>query len=157
MLALVSRVKRVFRLSTPRITRLHSSGSSRGYCWSTVTGHTRGTEICESDASAHAHASHLPSPQDRQLFLQEYRLYWDTLVVPNLLWLEFTIVCFRTPSPFALVLTSVASVFEYTFLLWWNSFWTIAPAIAIGLFDRIVGMWSRTIIAVLELIPISRR
>jgi len=29
-------------------------------------------------------------------------------------------------------------VFEYTFLLWWNSFWTIAPVIAIGLFDRIV-------------------
>lgn len=29
-------------------------------------------------------------------------------------------------------------VFEYTFLLWWNSFWTIAPTIAIGLFDRIV-------------------
>jgi len=29
-------------------------------------------------------------------------------------------------------------VFEYTYLLWWNSFWTIAPVIAIGLFDRIV-------------------
>lgn len=36
----------------------------------------------------------------------------------------------------------MGSVFEYTFLLWWNSFWTIAPVIAIGLFDRIVGMWS---------------
>ncbi|KAG6872613.1 hypothetical protein C0995_008358 [Termitomyces sp. Mi166 len=29
-------------------------------------------------------------------------------------------------------------VFEYTYLLFWNSFWTIAPVIAIGLFDRIV-------------------
>lgn len=30
------------------------------------------------------------------------------------------------------------SVMEYTYLLFWNSFWTIAPVIAIGLFDRIV-------------------
>ncbi|KAH9043367.1 phospholipid-translocating P-type ATPase [Lactarius pseudohatsudake] len=29
-------------------------------------------------------------------------------------------------------------VFEYTYLLFWNSFWTLAPVIAIGLFDRIV-------------------
>ncbi|KAJ3528331.1 hypothetical protein NMY22_g9457 [Coprinellus aureogranulatus] len=28
-------------------------------------------------------------------------------------------------------------VFEYTYLLFWNSFWTIAPVIAIGLFDRL--------------------
>jgi len=33
---------------------------------------------------------------------------------------------------------SNASVFEYTYLLWWNSFWTIAPVIGIGLFDRFV-------------------
>ncbi|KAJ6526292.1 phospholipid-translocating ATPase [Mycena vulgaris] len=33
---------------------------------------------------------------------------------------------------------SSAYVFEYTYLLWWNSFWTIAPVIAIGLFDRLV-------------------
>jgi hypothetical protein len=31
------------------------------------------------------------------------------------------------------------SAFEYTYLLWWNSFWTIAPVIAIGVFDRLVG------------------
>jgi len=31
-------------------------------------------------------------------------------------------------------------VFEYTYLLFWNSFWTLAPVIGIGLFDRIVGM-----------------
>ncbi|KAJ6531132.1 hypothetical protein B0H19DRAFT_1190540 [Mycena capillaripes] len=33
---------------------------------------------------------------------------------------------------------SSSYVFEYTYLLWWNSFFTIAPVIAIGLFDRIV-------------------
>ncbi|TRM59267.1 hypothetical protein BD626DRAFT_508768 [Schizophyllum amplum] len=32
---------------------------------------------------------------------------------------------------------SSAYAFEYTYLLWWNSFFTIAPVIAIGLFDRI--------------------
>lgn len=31
------------------------------------------------------------------------------------------------------------SVFDYTYLLFWNSFWTIAPVLGIGLFDRIVG------------------
>ncbi|KAF9449587.1 phospholipid-translocating P-type ATPase [Macrolepiota fuliginosa MF-IS2] len=29
-------------------------------------------------------------------------------------------------------------VFEYTYLLFWNSFWTIAPVIAIGIFDRFI-------------------
>ncbi|KAF8630439.1 hypothetical protein AX17_005416 [Amanita inopinata Kibby_2008] len=29
-------------------------------------------------------------------------------------------------------------VFEYTYLIFWNSFWTLAPVIAMGLFDRIV-------------------
>ncbi|KAJ7481094.1 phospholipid-translocating ATPase [Mycena galericulata] len=33
---------------------------------------------------------------------------------------------------------SASYVFEYTYLLWWNAFWTIAPVIAIGLFDRLV-------------------
>jgi phospholipid-translocating ATPase len=33
---------------------------------------------------------------------------------------------------------SSAFVFEYTYLLFWNSFWTLCPVIAIGLFDRIV-------------------
>lgn len=35
------------------------------------------------------------------------------------------------------MLTAVCSVFEYTYLLFWNTFWTIAPAIALGIFDRI--------------------
>lgn len=33
---------------------------------------------------------------------------------------------------------SSSYVFEYTYLLFWNSFWTIAPVLGIGLFDRIV-------------------
>ena len=137
MSALASRAKKVFRLSTPRTMQLRNSGSSRGCCWSTATGHTQGMGTCESDALRHTHLSH-PSPQDCKLLLQEHRLYWCTLVVPNILWLEFTIVRLQTvPSSHA---DAGGSVFEYTYLLWWNSFWTIAPVIAIGLFDRIVGM-----------------
>jgi hypothetical protein len=34
------------------------------------------------------------------------------------------------------------SVFEYTYLIFWNSFWTLCPVIAIGLFDRIVGAYT---------------
>ncbi|KAJ7080403.1 hypothetical protein B0H15DRAFT_1025227 [Mycena belliarum] len=33
---------------------------------------------------------------------------------------------------------SSSYVFEYTYLLWWNAFWTLAPVIAIGVFDRLV-------------------
>ncbi|KAL4077222.1 hypothetical protein V8B97DRAFT_1866494 [Scleroderma yunnanense] len=33
---------------------------------------------------------------------------------------------------------SSAYAFDYTYLLFWNSFWTIAPVLGIGLFDRIV-------------------
>jgi hypothetical protein len=76
--------------------------------------------------------------QDCEFLLQEHNMYWRPMVVPDLLWLELTIVslriafwngCLKPPS----------SVFEYTYLLWWNAFWTLAPVIAIGLFDRIVG------------------
>lgn len=35
------------------------------------------------------------------------------------------------------------SVFEYTYLLFWNIFWTLLPVIALGLFDRDIG-WSKT-------------
>lgn len=31
------------------------------------------------------------------------------------------------------------SVFEYIYILFWNSIWTIAPVIGIGLFDRFLG------------------
>lgn len=30
-------------------------------------------------------------------------------------------------------------MFEYTYLLFWNVFWSLCPVIAIGLFDRILG------------------
>ncbi|KAG8955493.1 hypothetical protein FRC03_011207 [Tulasnella sp. 419] len=33
---------------------------------------------------------------------------------------------------------STTYVFEYTYLLFWNVFWSIAPVIAIGIFDRII-------------------
>jgi len=38
------------------------------------------------------------------------------------------------------------SVFEYTYLIFWNSFWTLCPVIAIGLFDRIVGAYTAMLI-----------
>ncbi|KAJ6622908.1 hypothetical protein B0H10DRAFT_2213939 [Mycena sp. CBHHK59/15] len=44
---------------------------------------------------------------------------------------------------------SSSYVFEYTYLLWWNSFWTIAPVIAIGLFDRLVD--AKALMAIPEL------
>lgn len=40
------------------------------------------------------------------------------------------------------------SVLDYTYLLFWNSFWTIAPVIGIGLFDRIAGMSFLTLVSV---------
>ncbi|KAF9818947.1 hypothetical protein IEO21_02361 [Rhodonia placenta] len=46
-------------------------------------------------------------------------------------------------------------VFEYTYLLWWNTFFTIAPVIAIGLFDRIVD--DHVLVALPELYAYSRR
>ncbi|KAK7455126.1 hypothetical protein VKT23_010997 [Stygiomarasmius scandens] len=33
---------------------------------------------------------------------------------------------------------SSAYAFEYTYLIFWNAFWTLCPVIAIGIFDRIV-------------------
>lgn len=61
------------------------------------------------------------------------------MVVYDLLWLELSVVC--EPIFFSLFMTSnhCYSVFEYTYLLWWNVFWSLCPVIAIGLFDRIVG------------------
>lgn len=37
------------------------------------------------------------------------------------------------------LISAFFSVFEYTYLLFWNSFWTIAPVIALGVFDRMIG------------------
>jgi magnesium-transporting ATPase (P-type) len=32
--------------------------------------------------------------------------------------------------------------FDYTYILFWNSFWTLLPVCAIGLFDRFLGTFS---------------
>ncbi|KAF8912154.1 phospholipid-translocating ATPase [Gymnopilus junonius] len=45
-------------------------------------------------------------------------------------------------------------VLEYTYLLFWNSFWTIAPVIGIGLFDRFVD--DHVLMAVPELYRYGR-
>ncbi|KAL4247497.1 Phospholipid-transporting ATPase [Abortiporus biennis] len=50
---------------------------------------------------------------------------------------------------------SSAYAFEYTYLLFWNSFWTIAPVIAMGLFDRIAD--DHVLMALPELYSHSRR
>ncbi|KZT02376.1 phospholipid-translocating P-type ATPase [Laetiporus sulphureus 93-53] len=50
---------------------------------------------------------------------------------------------------------SSAYAFEYTYLLWWNSFFTIAPVIAIGLFDRHAD--DHILMALPELYSHSRR
>ncbi|EDR03224.1 uncharacterized protein LACBIDRAFT_155569, partial [Laccaria bicolor S238N-H82] len=52
--------------------------------------------------------------------------FYKNIVCIGVLW-WFQIYCFW----------SSAYVFEYTYLLFWNSFWTIAPVIGIGLFDRV--------------------
>ena len=62
-------------------------------------------------------------------------------MVPNILWLEFGLVCSSTSNFLSIMNLTPLSAFEYTYLLFWNSFWTIAPVLGIGLFDRIVGMW----------------
>lgn len=142
MSVLVSRAKRAFRLSTPPITRSPSSGSSSGCCWSMVTGPTQETATCGSSPFARPNASHLFSTSGSSTFSIK------TLFASVFFGGSKSTVCgvhnskplvpFSSPP----VPTLAVSVFEYTFLLWWNSFWTIAPVIAIGLFDRIVGMWS---------------
>lgn len=69
-------------------------------------------------------------------------MYWRALVVSNLLRMEFNLVRVFSSVPVNLSLNFpfLCSAFEYTYLIFWNSFWTIAPVIAIGLFDRFVGM-----------------
>ena len=70
-------------------------------------------------------------------------MYWRALVVSNLLRMEFNLVkffLFLCRLTLWLIVSFLCSAFEYTYLIFWNSFWTIAPVIAIGLFDRFVGM-----------------
>ena len=57
---------------------------------------------------------------------------------------RFMMVGAQTSEPIH-VLTSLPclfqpSVFDYIYILFWNSIWTIAPVIGIGVFDRILGM-----------------
>ncbi|KAF7322236.1 Phospholipid-transporting ATPase [Mycena chlorophos] len=49
---------------------------------------------------------------------------------------------------------SSSYVFEYTYLLWWNAFWTIAPVIAMGIFDRLID--ADTLMALPELYRYGR-
>ncbi|KAH8825414.1 phospholipid-translocating ATPase [Flagelloscypha sp. PMI_526] len=49
---------------------------------------------------------------------------------------------------------SSAYAFEYTYLLWWNAFFTIFPVMAIGLFDRIAD--AKTLMAIPELYKYGR-
>lgn len=39
-----------------------------------------------------------------------------------------------------MLIDMLVSVIEYTYLLLWNVFWTLCPVIAIGVFDRFIGM-----------------
>ena len=48
----------------------------------------------------------------------------------------------RASGSFFLNAVCLLSVFEYTYLLFWNSFWTLCPVVAIGLFDRVVGAYT---------------
>jgi len=50
----------------------------------------------------------------------------------------------------------LCSVFDYTYLLFWNSFWTLAPVIGIGVFDRFAGL-CRTISALSQVLICPHR
>ncbi|GAA5931924.1 uncharacterized protein JCM15063_001604 [Sporobolomyces koalae] len=50
---------------------------------------------------------------------------------------------------------SATTVYEYTYLLFWNVFWTLVPVIFIGIFDRDVG--ERALMAVPELYEYGRK
>jgi len=53
--------------------------------------------------------------------------------------MELPIVSSIFFGPFTILIPLTLSVFEYTYLLFWNVFWSLCPVIAIGLFDRIAG------------------
>ncbi|GAA5950524.1 hypothetical protein JCM21900_001216 [Sporobolomyces salmonicolor] len=50
---------------------------------------------------------------------------------------------------------SATTVYEYTYLLFWNVFWTLVPVIFIGIFDRNIG--ERVLMYVPELYQIGRK
>jgi len=47
---------------------------------------------------------------------------------------------------------SITSVMDYIFILFWNSLWTIAPVIGVGLFDRFLGAFWFSMILEIHLI-----
>lgn len=57
-----------------------------------------------------------------------------------------------TLMPLEPLINIISSVLEYTYLLFWNSFWTVAPVIGIGVFDRLAGKKLVTMLAVCLLI-----
>lgn len=69
------------------------------------------------------------------------------MVVSDLLWLEFEFVGSPNLNEVLLRTSHLRSVFDYTYLLFWNSFWTIAPVIGIGLFDRFAGTCFRSLLS----------
>ena len=55
-----------------------------------------------------------------------------------------SIVCGVPPSESSprnrlLLYSAIRSVIDYTYLLFWNVLWSLAPVIAIGVFDRPIG------------------
>lgn len=104
-----------------------------------VTGRMRAMVTCTSPNRALVSLlTNCAALKDCELLLQEYHLYWNSLVVPDLLLVEFTIVSSNLCVKRHQCLHG-CSVLEYTYLLFWNVFWTIAPVIGIGLFDRLIG------------------
>ncbi len=82
------------------------------------------------------------------------------MVVHDLLWLVLSLVSvamFSSDTSPNAPLLPLSSVFEYTYLLFWNSFWTLCPVIAIGLFDRIVGSYTAFSVSGVELTKLCRR
>lgn len=74
------------------------------------------------------------------------------MVVPDILRLEYDIVRFALLLSYHGVANhSFFSAFEYTYLLLWNVFWSIAPVIAIGIFDRDIGECCFPVLFVLTL------
>ena len=76
--------------------------------------------------------------KDCELLLQECPVYRRVVVVPDLQCVELELVS-RLVRCILIFLTDMHSVFEYTYLLFWNSIFTVAPVIGLGLFDRIIG------------------
>jgi hypothetical protein len=69
------------------------------------------------------------------------------MVVHVLLRVVVSLVSGATFLDYLFLTICLLSVFEYTYLIFWNSFWTLCPVIAIGLFDRIVGAYSAMLIS----------